>query len=1231
MSTFDAAKLMVAFATTGINVVQSDIGQVEGKLKGLQSGFASAGRAMTGFASVPIAGFFTAAFMGAAGLEQAIGKTEAVFGSSAAAMVTWSQNSATSFGLSQSEALATSSTFGSLFKVMGQGDQVSADMSQQLIGLSADMAAFNDVSTSRASQAIMSGLTGEYESLRSMGVFLNENIVSQEAMNIAVADGRSEITDADKVLARYNLIMEQTGQQQGQFAREADGASGSLAIAKAQFKDAANTLGTQLLPIGTQIIQWLASMASFVAGLEPGMARLVMIILAVVAALGPLLIGISMMIPAFGVLAAAIGFLLSPVGLVVAAIVGLGVILVSAYTHIETFRNAINGAASTVAGAIGTLISWFTSFANYIKIVLADGDTMNDWLTHLPGPIQGVVAAIGGFVVGLQAFGNYIKAVLVDGDALNDWLTHLPTPIQGIVLAIGNGIVAIQNFVTAIANWVSSGQAVATVTAIFQAFWSIVQPILMGTIGILTQVGSVLISAFQGFMASNYPGMIADALRGLWNAFQTLWDAVSHGTPIMYALLGVIAVIASPISLTVAALVALGAALTTAYTQSETFRNIVNGAFEAVGAVIQNLILPLFSVILTTAIQQVTNVIQLLAAILRGDVSGAFQALGAIIMTPIEGLLRVLQVVAQAVMQIPVLGDVIRAIIGVFTNFGSTVQGASDAVGSALQAIAGAIMAGLQGAANVAVSAMQAIANAIVAGWNAIVALVVGAMTTVAGAVSAGWSAITGVVSAAVTGIAGAVSAGWNAVTGAVTVAMAAVMAIIAAGWAAVSGVVTGAIALIQGLVSAGWNALVGVISAVTATITGVVQAGWSVLTGVVSSVMAGITAAVTSGWAVAQSIVSSAMALIQSVVSAGWSLVQSIVSSAMSLISGVISSGWSLISGVVSAAVAAIAAIVSATWSGLVATVTGIVSGFVATISSLWNGLLATLTGIVSSILAVVTSTWSSLSATVTGIVSGFVSTLTGLWNTLLSTVTGIVQNILSTVTSTISSMASTAGSTVSSMVSDIIGFFSNLLSDATSTVNSIKDAVVTGFNNAKTEAVSAVTNLASEIKGVLSNLISEAGGLAGSIGSAIIDGITGSLSGGLGKVTDTVKSIPGKAIDTVTGALGIHSPSRVFAEIGAFTIEGFNQGLLETIPQTIGLLNRAMGDLGGFRPSLSPLMDTGAIGYAAAAAAPNVTNHWNVTLDLKSAEELAQATAFFGDMERAADLVLGAKGRKR
>lgn len=376
---------LVAELSLDNNAFLRGIDNARGGLDSLGEKSRNAGRSLTGWVTTPLLGLGAAAISAGSTVENAIGKTEAVFGSSADTVVAWSTTTADAFGVWRGEALQSAGNYGALFKLMGQTDQMAAQYSTTLVGLAADMAAFNDVSTSRASEAIQSGLTGEYESLKSMGVFLNETIVAEEALAIAMADGRTEVTEADKVMARYNLILEQTTQQQGQAAREANSFNGRLTRTIAKLRNLAASFGSRLLGPAGAFLDFLQGWLDKLGQLSPKMQAWIIGIAAAAAALGPLLIVIGMMLPGLSALLAIVAALLSPIGLIIAA-VGL-----LAYLFRDELGAALDWVIQKVDIFIGTWQQLRTMGLDPVQAALAALQLMFPQLGAVLGQLRGMV------------------------------------------------------------------------------------------------------------------------------------------------------------------------------------------------------------------------------------------------------------------------------------------------------------------------------------------------------------------------------------------------------------------------------------------------------------------------------------------------------------------------------------------------------------------------------------------------------------------------------------------------------------------------------------------------------------------------------------------------------------------------------------------------------------------------------------------------------------------------
>src|SRR5262245_33391066 len=75
------------------------------------------------------------AIQAASDLSEQVGKTQVVFGNSAASVEAWSTTTTRAFGLSQRQALETASSFGALFQPLGILGRQAAQQSERLTQL----------------------------------------------------------------------------------------------------------------------------------------------------------------------------------------------------------------------------------------------------------------------------------------------------------------------------------------------------------------------------------------------------------------------------------------------------------------------------------------------------------------------------------------------------------------------------------------------------------------------------------------------------------------------------------------------------------------------------------------------------------------------------------------------------------------------------------------------------------------------------------------------------------------------------------------------------------------------------------------------------------------------------------------------------------------------------------------------------------------------------------------
>lgn len=212
-------------------------------------------------------GFFRGVVDAASDLDESISKSSNVFRQAQTQIEEFGETSAEAFGISRQQAFEMGSTFGNLLTSMGLSRQAAADLSVEMLKLGADLASFNNLSIDEALGKIRSGLVGEFEPLRSLGVTLNADAVAAKAVELGLADTAKAVDSAAKIQATYALIVEQTANAQGDFARTSEGMANSQRKLNAAWQEARAAIGTGLIPVAQQIVGTLTEMIPVVVDL----------------------------------------------------------------------------------------------------------------------------------------------------------------------------------------------------------------------------------------------------------------------------------------------------------------------------------------------------------------------------------------------------------------------------------------------------------------------------------------------------------------------------------------------------------------------------------------------------------------------------------------------------------------------------------------------------------------------------------------------------------------------------------------------------------------------------------------------------------------------------------------------------------------------------------------------------------------------------------------------------
>lgn len=190
----------------------------------------------------------------ASSLSEEISKSEKVFGDSARQIEKWSKNTANNLGIARVEALEAAGGFGTIFRAVGIGEQTAAKMSERLVDLAADMGSFNNATNEETITALLAAMRGESEPISRLGVSFRESTLKAKAFEMGLSDGKATLDASTKALAAYEVILEQTAMQHGDFKDTQDGLANSQKTLLAQFAEMKTEVGNGLLPVMQDLV-----------------------------------------------------------------------------------------------------------------------------------------------------------------------------------------------------------------------------------------------------------------------------------------------------------------------------------------------------------------------------------------------------------------------------------------------------------------------------------------------------------------------------------------------------------------------------------------------------------------------------------------------------------------------------------------------------------------------------------------------------------------------------------------------------------------------------------------------------------------------------------------------------------------------------------------------------------------------------------------------------------------
>ncbi len=432
--------------------------KIKGYIAPLAVGFAGT------FAAMGVANFFRDSTNAASDFGESANAIKVAFGDSAGAIAALGETASTRLGLSSIAFNDIATRFsGFAGTIAGKSGDV-AGVIDDLSTRGADFASVFNLNVNDALGIFQSGLAGETEPLRKFGIDLSAAAVQAFAVENGIAKAGKEMTEQEKVQARYGLLMQATAKTQGDFANTSDGLANQQRILGAQMTELQITVGNLLLPVLTG----LASFANTVLipafqGIFGFISENIPTILTFAGVLGTLLIAFNAVRIATAAWSVVQGILnavmaMNPLTLVAIAVAALIAGIVFLATKTTFFQDAWKVMTKFVSDAWNTVTKFFDdTFKNiagwFSGLWKGAEDTFKTFVGFIGRAVKGIADF---FKPVFEAIGGFFKS------AVNGWLIILESFINFFIGGI-NGIIDGLNTVLDGVSFVTGGAIDLTV------------------------------------------------------------------------------------------------------------------------------------------------------------------------------------------------------------------------------------------------------------------------------------------------------------------------------------------------------------------------------------------------------------------------------------------------------------------------------------------------------------------------------------------------------------------------------------------------------------------------------------------------------------------------------------------------------------------------------------------------------------------------------------------------
>ncbi|NFZ77940.1 hypothetical protein G0Y87_00060 [Staphylococcus aureus] len=338
------------------------------------------------------------------------------------------------------------------------------------------------------------------------------------------------------------------------------------------------------------------------------------------------------------------------------------------------------------------------------------------------------------------------------------------------------------------------------------------------------------------------------------------------------------------------------------------------------------------------------------------------------------------------------------------------------------------------------------------------------------------------------------------------------------------------------------WNAILKAITTAVTNVYNFIMIVWNQIVAYLQGLWNGIIAIATTVWNLLVTIITTVFTTIMTIVMTIWTAIWTFLSTIWNTIITIATTIWNL----------------------LVTVITTVFTTIMTIAMTIWNAIWTFLQTLWNTIVTVATKVWNAITTAISTALQAAWSFISNIWNTIWSFLSGILTTIWNKVVSIFTQVVSTISDKMSQAWNFIVTKGMQWVSTITSTLINFVNRVIQGFVNVVNKVSQGMTNAVNKVKSFVDDFVSA--------GADMIRGLMRGIGNMARDLAEKAASVAKGALNAAKRALGIHSPSREFMDVGMYSMLGFVKGIDNHSSKVIrNVSNVADKVVDAFQPTLN------------------------------------------------------------